>query len=415
MRRPVLLVFLAMLSLAIVTPVMPYRAMELGASPFMVAFIMAFDTVMLVLTAFLWGRFSDHIGRKPIILVTLAVMPLSNALLAVGDSYALLLIARGLAGLGAAAIPVLQAYIADETNEESRTRGMAHFNGAWALAFVVGPLIAFLISRSSTNVHVTIGWFVTGIAIVTFVLAALLLRRKVPVPESIEARSVEAIMAAPEASKVAIGRLRLLGHGLSPPMRTRAFMLPIAAMTILALVWAQLDGTVGLWTSVKLSWGASQLSLAYLAAGLAGFMTQFWFTERAARWVGLVPLSIMSTVVVAGSLLLPVFWPEPWALYMAMTLAGAGAATANSCYASLFSMAAPPNEQGAAMGLCHTGTNAAWIVGPLLGGLVFQTISPSAPFVVGVTAALIATALVVLLPLTTARSSPESREARGNA
>jgi predicted MFS family arabinose efflux permease len=157
------------------------------------------------------------------------------------------------------------------------------------------------------------------------------------------------------------------------------------------------------------------LSLAYLAAGLAGFMTQFWFTERAARWFGLIPLSIASTLVVAGSLLFPVFWPEPWALYSAMTLAGAGAATANSCYASLFSMAAPSNEQGAAMGLCHTGTNAAWIVGPLLGGLVFQTVSPSAPFVVGVTAALIATTLVVLLPLTRARSSSASREARGNA
>ncbi|MEX2295810.1 MAG: MFS transporter [Dongiaceae bacterium] len=414
MRRPVLLVFLAMLSLAIVTPVMPYRAMELGASPFMVAFVMAFDTLMLVLTAFLWGRFSDHIGRKPVILLTLAVMPLSNAVLAMGDSYFWLLVARGLAGLGAAAIPVLQAYIADATDEESRTRGMAHFNGAWALAFVVGPLIAYLLSRMSNDSHVTIGWAVTGIAIVTLVLAALLLRRIVPA--STQAKPVEMILVPPEARSVGLGKLRWLGHGISATMLTRAFALPIAAMTVLALVWAQLDGTVGVWTSVRLNWGATELSLAYLAAGVAGFVTQFWFTERAARWFGLVPLSIASTLVVAGSLLLPVFWIEPWSLLAAMTLAGAGAATANSCYASLFSKAAPANEQGAAMGLCHTGTNAAWIIGPLLGGFVFQVISPSAPFLVGVAAAIIATGLVILLPLMRSDSStPVSSEARGNA
>jgi|GEM_PF-2038535 len=413
MRRPVLLVFLAMLSLAIVTPVMPYRAMELGASPFMVAFIMAFDTVMLVLTAFLWGRFSDRVGRKPVILLTLAVMPLSNAILAMGDSYFWLLVARGLAGLGAAAIPVLQAYIADATDEETRTRGMAHFNGAWALAFVVGPLIAYLLSRMSDDSHMMIGWSVTGIAIVTLILAALLLRRVVP---RVEAQPPETLVAAPEGGKDRLGMLRWLGHGISPSMLTRAFALPIAAMTVLALVWAQLDGTVGLWTSVRLNWGATELSLAYLAAGVAGFMTQFWFTERAARWFGLVPLSIASTLVVAGSLLLPVFWIEPWALLVAMTLAGAGAATANSCYASLFSKAAPTNEQGAAMGLCHTGTNAAWIIGPLLGGFVFQVFSPSAPFLVGVAAAIIATGLVILLPLTRSDpSTPVSSEARGNA
>ncbi|MEX0807436.1 MAG: MFS transporter [Dongiaceae bacterium] len=414
MHRPVLLVFLAMLSLAIVTPVMPYRAMELGASPFMVAFIMAFDTVMLVLTAFLWGRFSDRIGRKPVILLTLAVMPLSNAILAMGDSYFWLLVARCLAGLGAAAIPVLQAYIVDATDEGTRTRGMAHFNGAWALAFVVGPLIAYLLSRMSDNSHVMIGWSVTGIAIVTLVLASLLLRRIVP-PRAKE-QPVETVVVAPEVGKGALGMLRWLGHGISPSMLKRAFALPIAAMTVLALVWAQLDGTVGVWTSVQLNWGAKELSLAYLAAGVAGFVTQFWFTERAARWFGLVPLSIGSTLVVAGSLLLPVFWIEPWSLLVAMTLAGAGAATANSCYASLFSKAAPPNEQGAAMGLCHTGTNAAWIVGPLLGGFVFQVISPSAPFLVGVAAAIIATGLLILLPLTRSDSStPVSSEARGNA
>jgi MFS transporter, DHA1 family, tetracycline resistance protein len=413
MRRPVLLVFFAMLSLAIVTPVMPYRAMDLGASPFMVALVMAFDTVMLVFTAFIWGRFSDRIGRKPVILLTLAVMPLSNAILAVGDSYFWLLVARGLAGLAAAAIPVLQAYIADETDEASRTRGMAHFNGAWALAFVVGPLIAYLLSRISNDSHVTIAWFVTGVAIVTLILAALLLRRTAPVPNMVE--PIETIMAAPEAGKVDVGKLRWLGQGMSASLLTRAFVLPIAAMTVLALVWAQLDGTVGLWSSVRLDWGATQLSLAYLAAGISGFMTQFWFTERAARWFGLVPLSIASTLIVAGSLLLPVFWAAPWALFAAMTLAGAGAATANSCYASLFSKAAPANEQGAAMGLCHTGTNFAWILGPLLGGFVFQVISPSAPFLVGVAAALFATGLLILLPLTRAKAQSASREVRHNA
>src|SRR5690606_28438725 len=158
MRRPVLLVFLTMLSLALVSPMLPYRAIELGATPFQVGLVMAFDTVMLMLTAFFWGRLSDRIGRKSVILMALAVEPVAYAMLALGDSYALLLAARALAGLGSAALPGLQASIADETDSGSRTKGMAHFDGARALAFVVGPLISYVLGDLTDDSHIVIAW-----------------------------------------------------------------------------------------------------------------------------------------------------------------------------------------------------------------------------------------------------------------
>lgn len=383
MRRPVLLVFLTMLSLALVSPMLPYRAIELGATPFQVGLVMAFDTVMLMLTAFFWGRLSDRIGRKSVILMALAVEPVAYAMLALGDSYALLLAARALAGLGSAALPVLQAYIADETDNGSRTKGMAHFNGAWALAFVVGPLISYVLGDLTDDSHIVIAWCATGVTVLTLVLAVILLRKARPV-----------VHDAPAAGSL----FCLFERAAWRPLLIRACGIPIAAMTLLALVWGQLEGTVGLWSDAMLSWDATELALAYLGAGIAGFVTQIWLTDGASRAFGLVPVGVAATIAVAVVVILPVIWPSSWSLVLAMTFAGGGAATANSCYASLFSMAASPQEQGAAMGLCHTGTNAAWIVGPIFGGFAYAAIDPSAPFIFGTAAAVLAVVLILAFP-----------------
>jgi len=387
MRRPVFLVFLAMLSVAIISPLLPYRAIELGATPFGIGLLMALDTIVLMFTAFFWGRLSDRIGRKPVVILALAVEPGAYALLAVGDTFGLLLLARALAGLGAAAIPVLQAYIADETDDDSRTRGMAHFNGAWALAFVVGPLMAFIMADLTDGSHVLIAWVATGVTVVTLLLGALLLRNGT-VPATRAERD--------ERSGTEFVLFERVGWRA---MMVRACGLPILAMTLLALVWGQLEGTVGIWSDEMLDWGTAQLSIGYLAAGLAGFFTQFWLTDRASRRFGLPQIAVVATMAVAVVLVLPVFWPTSWALLLAMTLCGGGAATANSCYASIFSKATSPTEQGAVMGLCHTGTNAAWIIGPLMGGFTYAAVSPAAPFVIGALAALAAAILFVLFPL----------------
>ncbi len=400
MRRPVILVFLAMLSLALVSPLLPYRAIDLGATPFEVGLVMAFDTVMLMFTAFFWGRLSDRIGRKPMILLALAVEPAAYALLAVGESYAALLIARGLAGLGAAAIPVLQAYIADETDNGSRTRGMAHFNGAWALAFVVGPLMAYGIGDLTDNSHTAIAWVATVVTIVTLLLAAALLRDGKPVAAPLPTGHTPS--APPTESRA----FALFDRSGWRAIMMRACGLPILAMTLLALVWGQLEGTVGLWSDEQLGWGTKQLALGYLAAGIAGFLTQVWLTDRASRDFGLSAVAVAATVAVAAVLVLPVLWPTSWSLIAAMTLAGGGAATANSCYASMFSMATAPSEQGAVMGLCHTGINAAWIAGPMLGGFLYAAASPSTPFLVGMAAAFFAAILIVAFR--PARSMPQA-------
>ncbi len=409
MRRPVLLVFLAMLSLALVSPLLPYRAIELGATPFEVGLVMAFDTVMLMFTAFFWGRLSDRIGRKPMILLALAVEPAAYALLAVGESYTALLIARGLAGLGAAAIPVLQAYIADETDNGSRTRGMAHFNGAWALAFVVGPLMAYGIGDITDNSHVAIAWVATIVTIVTLLLAAALLRDGKPVAAPLPTGHTPG--PPPTESRA----FALFDRSGWRAIMVRACGLPILAMTLLALVWGQLEGTVGLWSDEQLGWGTKELALGYLAAGIAGFLTQVWLTDRASRDFGLPAVAVAATTAVAAVLVLPVFWPASWSLIVAMTLAGGGAATANSCYASLFSMATAPSEQGAVMGLCHTGINAAWIAGPMLGGFLYAAMSPSAPFLVGMAAAFFAAILILAFPPARNAPQPTPESVRPNA
>jgi MFS family permease len=96
-----------------------------------------------------WGRWSDRIGRKPIILVGLMGSCLSYLGLALSTTLPLLFLARIIGGIAGANIPTAQAYIADVTTPENRARGMGMVGAAFGLGFIFGPALGGVLSRIS--------------------------------------------------------------------------------------------------------------------------------------------------------------------------------------------------------------------------------------------------------------------------
>ena len=125
------IILIDFIGFSILIPVLPLYAQELGASPTEVGLMLALYSLGLVVFLPVWGWISDHIGRRPVLLVCLLGTAASFALLAVAETITAIYVARALGGFFGASIGTAQAYMTDITDEENRTRGMGLIGAAF--------------------------------------------------------------------------------------------------------------------------------------------------------------------------------------------------------------------------------------------------------------------------------------------
>src|SRR5439155_1541870 len=136
-----LTVFIDLMGFGIVIPLLPIYAKQMNATPFAAGALIAVYSLMQLVFAPVWGRISDDIGRRPVLLMCLAGSAMSYLLLAGAWRLEVLFFARLLAGVAGASIPVAQAYIADVTGPAERARGMGLIGAAFGLGMVIGPAL----------------------------------------------------------------------------------------------------------------------------------------------------------------------------------------------------------------------------------------------------------------------------------
>nr|WP_269320272.1 MFS transporter [Bacillus sp. EB01] len=169
-----LIMFLVMVGFGIIIPVLPFYAEELGGSPTELGLLMAVYSLMQLIFSPVWGRISDKIGRKPVMLVGIAGLAISFFLMAGANSMWTLFAARIIGGLlSSANMPTTMAYVADITTPENRSKGMGIIGAAVGLGFVFGPAIGGIFSKTSLSLPFTIAG---SLSILTFILVALLLK-----------------------------------------------------------------------------------------------------------------------------------------------------------------------------------------------------------------------------------------------
>jgi len=142
-----LAVFIDLIGFGIVLPLLPSYAAQFHASDTAIGIMVASFSFMQFIFAPLWGRLSDRIGRRPVLLVGLAGSSLSYLLFAFADGFNALLLSRVVAGAMGATVSVAQAYLADVTPPERRSRAMGMLGAAFGLGFVVGPALGGISSR----------------------------------------------------------------------------------------------------------------------------------------------------------------------------------------------------------------------------------------------------------------------------
>src|SRR3954469_4412112 len=177
-----LTVFIDLLGFGLVIPFLPGLARRLRARDFVATMPGAVYSIMQFVFIPVWGKLSDRIGRRPVLLWSIAATAVGMALLGLAPSLLLLLAARAFSGIATANIAVAQAYVADVTPPEHRARGMGIIGIAFGLGFILGPFVGGELSRFPVlGREGTLPAFVAaGLAVINFVLALRTLPESLP-------------------------------------------------------------------------------------------------------------------------------------------------------------------------------------------------------------------------------------------
>lgn len=142
--------FLAMLGFGLVVPVLPFLVNDLGGNAFMMGLFLAVYSIMQFLFSPYWGRLSDRIGRKPVLLIGLAGYGMTFILFGLIQQLWLLILIRALSGIvSSATLPTTMAYIADCTDGSERAKYMGFMGAASGMGMIVGPALGGVLSSIS--------------------------------------------------------------------------------------------------------------------------------------------------------------------------------------------------------------------------------------------------------------------------
>jgi DHA1 family multidrug resistance protein-like MFS transporter len=341
-----------MLGFGIVVPILPFYVTYFGASGRELGLMMAIYSLMQFICAPIWGRWSDRVGRKPILLIGLVGFALSFGLMGLAQNVWQMIAARALACiLSSATLPATFAYIGDSTSGENRSGGMGILGAAMGLGMIFGPLLGGPLGK----IALPLPFFAAaGFAIIAAFFAFIML------PESLTAdKRVAPHGAAQSRARALIGALR-------GPM---AFLFVTAFLLAFAL--ANFEAVLGLFALDRFGLGPDQVGYLMGAFGFLGAIQQGVIIGPLTRRIGearvLQSGLILSVIGFVGTALSR----EVWVFVALSALFNFGNALLRPSVASLISQRATTG-QGIAMGLENSFMSLGRATGPLWAGYSYD-------------------------------------------
>ena len=375
-KRALLTVFLTILldliGFGMILPFLTFYAQEFHATPLQIGLLFSSYSLTQLLFAPILGRLSDRVGRRPVLLASIAGSVLSYAIFAAAPSYAVLLLARSLSGVAAANYAIAQAYMADVSSPAERSRAMGLVGAAFGLGFVLGPalggVLAQLGSASSALAHL-------GPRLVPLVAAGLstlnLLIAAVALPESL---SPELRRNAASRGGSWLGFSDLLAVWRDTPLR--------GLMVLFFLVmfcFSMMETTLALFCQARFGFGARETSWLFVFVGVVLVVVQGGLIGRLVKRFGERRLILSGIVLMAlGLALLPLtprsippVWTTLWLLLAGLLLLAVGQGVHSPSSLGLLSRLTDEESQGSTIGLSRSFGALARILGPPAGTLVF--------------------------------------------
>jgi MFS transporter, DHA1 family, tetracycline resistance protein len=385
-----LTVLLDLLGFGLVIPFLPGVARSLGAGDFVATLPGAVYSLMQFLFVPIWGRLSDRIGRRPVLLVSIAGSVLGMAALGLANNLTLIFAARIFSGIATANIAVAQAYIADVTPPERRARGMGIIGMAFGLGFIIGPFVGGELGH-----FVVLGrpgamaaFVASGLSLVNLLLALRTLPESLPP----ELRGQKLRRATPLDLDQLRASLAVPGVGVA------------IALGFMVVFWfAGMEQTFRLFTEDK--FGMSDVGTGRIF-GLVGVVTaavQGGLIARLTRLHGEVRLVRSGAACQAVAFALLGLSPHLGrgalpGIYVASALIALGSGLVTPSLSAYVSQRTARDKQGLTLGSLQSASALARVLGPAMGGVSYSAVNPSAPYLFGSAGMLVAALLALRLP-----------------
>lgn len=365
-RRPALailfvIVFIDLLGFGMVIPVMPLYARQLGASEAWTGLLSTGYSLMQFVFAPIWGRLSDRVGRRPVLLVSIFMTAAAFLVYGLAGSFAVLLASRLFAGAATANIAIARAYVADVTSPQDRARGMGLIGAAFGLGFVLGPVTGSALSHVSLAAP---GLAAAGLAALNGLAGLIVL------PEP-----------AQHTLRAAAARSRFTAFFLEMGLPGIRRVVLVYFITVLA--FSAMEATYAFLVTQR--YGIDREHVGYLFGyiGVLVVVVQGGLIGRLTRRFGEVNLLVAGTVLQAVGLAAMPFAFSTVGLWLATAPLAIGSGLSQPSLSSLLSRLARADEQGGTLGMGESAAAFGRILGPEAGTWTFGRWSQAFPYVAG--------------------------------
>lgn len=386
-RSPLFILFLTVLvdliGFGIIIPILPLYAEKFHATPMAIGWLLGIYSGMQIVFTPILGRLSDQVGRRPVLIVSILGTAVGFVLMGIATALPLLFVARILAGITGGNISIPQAYIADVTTPEKRSRAMGLIGAAFGLGFTIGPLIGGVMSRISYGAPF---FFAAGLAFANALLVYFAL------PESLSREH----RAAPHEDAT-ITEVFRHGHGARFAVVVTTYFFLIVGFQIMTTLFA-------LFTEKRFGYDAHTNGYLFGFIGILAVIVQGGLIGRLVKMFGEITLARVGLLLTAASLALLPASHSLALLLIACAGLSCGSGFATPPLTGLASQMVERTWQGRALGIMQSAGSAGRLLGPLLGGwlLMFDLGKSTSdygrtPFLIGAFLCLIAALLAFCL------------------
>ncbi|MEL1135529.1 MFS transporter [Desulfitobacterium sp. THU1] len=353
----ILIQFLVMVGFGIVIPILPFLIKELGGGAFSLGLFMSAYSIMQFFFAPFWGRLSDRIGRRPVLLIGLSGYGITFFLFGMAGNLPLLIAFRALSGMvSSATLPTAMAYLADITEGADRSKSMGMLGAAMGLGMVFGPALGGWLGHYSFTLPF---YFAGTLALLVLPFAWKLL------PETLK-----------EPTKESKAKVRL-HFGV---VRDALFPLFVFGF-VLSFTMAMFETTFTLFAAERVGFGPKEMGMVFMIIGIVGVIVQGMLIGKVVKRFGDAKPAKFGALLCALAFLWMLWAPNAVLLVLGTMVFMVGNSLMTPTSSSLVTKNSH-NQQGASLGVYQSFGSLGRILGPLIGGGIYE-LSMNTPYIIG--------------------------------
>lgn len=339
--------FIAFLGIGLVIPVLPTIMNELHLSGSVVGNLVAAFALAQLIISPLTGRWVDQFGRKIMIVIGLILFSFSEFLFGLAQSVEILFISRVIGGISAAFImPAVTAFIADITTIEMRPKALGYMSAAISTGFIIGPGIGGFLAEFGPRIP----FFAAGfLAMFAGILSQITLKE-------------------PERTYEETGEKQVSGwRRVFAPI----YFIPLMIIFISSFSLTSFESLFALYVDHKFAFTPKDIAIAITGGAIVGAIAQLVLFDRLAKWIGEIGVVRYSLIISVILLILMTVVTNYVNVLLVTFIVFIGFDLIRPAVTSYLSKVAG-NEQGFVGGMNSMFTSIGNVIGPIIGGLLFD-------------------------------------------